>query len=178
MARSNLSVGALLAILLCVSIAAIDHSIIATALPIMGKEMNITQSGLQWVANSFTIAFASGLFVAGRLADRYGRKRILLIGLVVFLAAAAYTATATTALGVTIGRGLMGLGGTMLLPSTLAIISSQAAPSRKALAISLWSGVFGVGVALGPLLGGWLLDNYSWNSIFWINVPLLVLAIV
>jgi DHA2 family multidrug resistance protein-like MFS transporter len=174
----RLNGGQLIAILLCVLVAAIDHSIIAVALPVLGKDLRVTESGLQWIAGSYTIAFAGGLFVAGRLGDRFGRKLLLLAGLLVFIAASMYAATADGTLQLALGRGFMGVGGTLLLPSTLAIVTTQAAEGKRALAISLWSATFGVGVALGPLLGGALLNYFSWHSIFWVNVPILATAVL
>jgi EmrB/QacA subfamily drug resistance transporter len=175
---AGLSHPALLAVLLCVFIAGIDHSIINVALPIVGRELNMMQNGLQWVVAGYTVAFAAGLFVAGRLSDRFGRKKMLLAGIVTFLLAAIYAAVADTSTELIVGRVLMGVGGTLLLPGTLAVISSQASERQKPHLIGLWSAIFGVGIALGPLLGGVLLNSFSWSSIFWINVPLLVLAAI
>lgn len=173
---TSLSHPALLAVLLCVFIAGLDHSIINVALPIIGRDLNIAQSGLQWVVAGYTVAFAAGLLVAGRLSDRFGRKKMLLTGIVTFLLAAVYAALADTSTELIIGRILMGVGGTLLLPGTLAIISSQAPERQKPHFIGLWSAIFGVGIALGPLLGGVLLGSFGWSSIFWVNVPLLILA--
>lgn len=173
---AGLSHPALLAVLLCVFIAGLDHSIINVALPIIGRELAIAQSGLQWVVAGYTVAFAAGLLVAGRLSDRLGRKKMLLAGIVTFLLAAVYAALADTSGELIVGRILMGVGGTLLLPGTLAIISSQAPEHQKPHFIGLWSALFGAGIALGPLIGGVLLDNFGWSAIFWVNVPLLILA--
>jgi MFS transporter, DHA2 family, multidrug resistance protein len=175
---AELSHPALAAIMLCVLVAGLDHSIINVALPILGRDLNIAQSGLQWVVAGYAVAFTAGLLVAGRLSDRFGRKKMLLVGIVGFMAAAIYAALAATATQLTLGRILMGVGGTLLLPSTLAIISSQASDKQKPHLIGMWSAVFGMGIALGPLIGGLLLNHFSWSSIFWVNVPLLVLAAV
>lgn len=175
---AGLSHPALAAIMLCVLVAGLDHSIINVALPVLGRDLNIAQSGLQWVVAGYTVAFTAGLLVAGRLSDRFGRKKMLLVGILGFMAAAIYAALATTAVQLTLGRILMGVGGTLLLPSTLAIISSQATDKQKPHLIGMWSAIFGMGIALGPLLGGLLLNHFSWSSIFWINVPLLAIAAI
>lgn len=169
---------ALIAIFLCVLVAGLDHSIINVALPILGRDLSIAQSGLQWVVAGYTVAFTAGLLVAGRLSDRFGRKRMLLVGILGFMAAAIYAALATTSAQLIFGRVLMGVGGTLLLPSTLAIISSQASDRQKPHLIGIWSAIFGMGIALGPLFGGLLLDHFKWSSIFWANVPLLAVAAV
>lgn len=175
---ASLSRAAFIAILLGVFVAGLDHSIMNVALPVLGRELNISQSGLQWVVAGYTVAFTAGLLVAGRLSDRFGRKKMLLAGMLAFLAASVYAAFATSEAQLIVGRVLMGLGGTLLLPSTLAIISSQTTQKQRPHAIGMWSAVFGVSVAIGPLLGGLLLNHFSWSSIFWLNVPLLVLAIM
>jgi EmrB/QacA subfamily drug resistance transporter len=166
---------------LCLSLLAvvIDGTIVNTALPTLSRELDASSSDLQWIVDAYTLAFAGLLLVAGAAGDRYGRHRALSAGLVVFGAASALAAISQTA-GQLIGaRALMGVGAALVMPATLSILSDvfRDDPVGRAKAIGIWSGVSGLGVAIGPSAGGLLLAHLSWGSIFLVNLPVVVLAL-
>jgi EmrB/QacA subfamily drug resistance transporter len=132
---------------------------------------------LQWAVGAYALLFATALFAAGALGDRYGHRTILVLGLLCFGAASVWAAWAGGATGLILARGLMGLGGAMMMPSSMAIIGATFPPERRAGAIATWSASAGVGVALGPLLGGLLVDHFWWGSVFLVNLPVVALAL-
>jgi DHA2 family multidrug resistance protein-like MFS transporter len=155
----------------------LDNTILNVALrtladPVHG--LGATQGQLEWSINSYTLVFAGLLFSFGVLGDRYGRKRFLLIGLAVFGLSSLLSAYAQNPEQLVIARALMGIGGAAIMPVTLSIISNVFDPRERARAIGLWSGAVGLGVAIGPILGGTLLENYWWGSVFLINVPVVL----
>jgi MFS family permease len=156
----------------------LDQTVLNVALPTLVKELHPSSSGLQWIADSYTLTNAVLLLFGGALGDRFGRRRLFLIGTAIFgggsLACALVHST-----GPLIGaRAVMGLGAAFLMPATLSIIASMFSGHRRARAIGIWVGVGGIGTAAGPLLGGWLLQHFWWGSVFLINVPIAVLALV
>jgi EmrB/QacA subfamily drug resistance transporter len=156
----------------------LDQTVLNVALPTLVKQLHPSSSGLQWIADSYTLTNAVLLLFGGALGDRFGRRRLFLIGVAIFgggsLACALVHST-----GPLIGaRAVMGLGAAFLLPATLSIIAATFRGHGRARAIGIWAGVGGIGAAAGPLLGGWLLQHYWWGSIFLINVPIAVLALV
>ncbi len=166
---------------LCLSLLVIvvDNTIVNVALPTLARDLEADMSDLQWVVDAYTLVFAGLLLLAGALGDRYGRRRTLLAGLVVFGAASACAATAGGA-GVLIAeRAIMGAGAAFIMPATLSLLVSLFAdPKERALAIGLWASTAGLGVALGPVIGGLLLEQFAWGSIFLVNVPLVAVAVV
>jgi EmrB/QacA subfamily drug resistance transporter len=139
--------------------------------------LGATQSDLEWSINSYTLVFAGLLFTSGVLGDRYGRRRVLLIGMVLFGLASLASAYAQSP-GQLIGaRALMGIGGAAILPATLSIISNVFHPGERARAIGVWAGAVGLAVAIGPVVGGALLEHFWWGSVFLINVPILVFGV-
>jgi EmrB/QacA subfamily drug resistance transporter len=170
---------AILAVL-CLSllIVVIDNTILNTALPTLAKALDASTSDLQWITDGYTLTFAALLIVAGALGDRYGRRRALLLGLTIFAAGSAAAALCTDATWLVAARAFMGLGGAFVMPATLSILSAVFPARERAAAIGAWSAVAGVGIVVGPTLGGLLLDHFSWGSVFWINVPLVAIALV
>ncbi|WP_432979466.1 MFS transporter [Dactylosporangium sp. CA-233914] len=159
----------------------IDTTILGIALERLADPragLGATPGELQWAVGSYALLFATALFAAGALGDRYGHRTILLLGLVCFGAASVWAAWAGDATGLILARGLMGLGGAMMMPTSMAIIGATFPPERRAGAIAAWSASSGVGVALGPLLGGVLVDHFWWGSVFLVNLPVVGLALL
>jgi EmrB/QacA subfamily drug resistance transporter len=170
---------AILAVL-CLSllIVVIDNTILNTALPTLAKALNASTSDLQWITDGYTLTFAALLIVAGALGDRYGRRRALLLGLTIFAAGSAAAALSTDSTYLIAARAFMGLGGAFVMPATLSILTAVFPARERAGAIGAWSAIAGVGIVVGPTLGGLLLDHFSWGSVFWINVPLVAIALI
>lgn len=166
-------------LVLCLSllVITIDNTVLNTALPTLARDLHASTVGLQWITDAYTLLFASLLVTAGALGDRFGSRRALVAGLAVF-AAGSVGAALSGGTGTLIGfRAVMGLGAAFVMPGTLSILSSVFPPAERASAIGAWSAVAGVGIVIGPTLGGLLLDHFSWGSVFWVNVPLAALAI-
>jgi EmrB/QacA subfamily drug resistance transporter len=159
----------------------LDMTVLNVALRIIAdphRGLGASQSDLEWASNSYTLVFAGLLFTWGVLGDRYGRKKALMIGLVLFALASAASAYAHTA-GQLIGaRALMGIGGAAIMPATLAIVSNVFDPRERAKAIGAWAGAVGLGVAVGPVVGGLLLEHFWWGSVFLLNVPIIAVGLV
>jgi MFS transporter, DHA2 family, multidrug resistance protein len=165
---------------LCLSLLAIvvDNTIVNVALPTLVRELDADVTGLQWVVDAYTLVFAALLLLAGALGDRFGRRRTLLAGLAVFGAASAAAASAGGVDGLIVARAIMGAGAAFVMPATLSLIISVFEDAReRAMAIGIWAATAGLGVALGPVVGGVLLDRFWWGSIFLVNVPLCAVAI-
>jgi EmrB/QacA subfamily drug resistance transporter len=166
---------------LCISLLAIviDNTIVNVALPTLARDLNADLSELQWVVDAYTLTFAGLLLLAGALGDRFGRRRTLLGGLAVFGVASGCAAYAGSVDGLIIGRAVMGAGAAFIMPATLSLLISVFTDTReRTMAIGIWAATAGLGVALGPVVGGFLLDHFWWGSIFIVNVPLTAIAIV
>lgn len=167
----------LLATVLGSAMASIDATVVGIALPAIGHEFHATLAALQWVVTAYTLTLAGLLLFAGALGDKYGRKKIFLIG-VVWFAIASLLCGAAPDEGVLIGaRALQGVGAALLTPGSLAIIEASFRPDDRGKAIGAWSGFAGVGTAIGPFIGGWLIQVLSWRLIFAINLPIAALVI-
>ncbi|WP_184540241.1 MFS transporter [Micromonospora polyrhachis] len=159
----------------------LDNTILNVALRVLADPVHglgATQGELEWSINSYTLVFAGLLFTFGILGDRYGRKRFLLIGLAVFGLASLLSAYSQEPGHLIAARALMGLGGAAIMPVTLSIISNVFDPRERARAIGIWSGAVGLAVAIGPILGGLLLEHFWWGSVFLINVPVVLAGLV
>jgi EmrB/QacA subfamily drug resistance transporter len=166
-------------LVLCLSllVVVIDNTILNTALPTLARVLHAGTSSLQWITDAYTLCFAALLIPAGALGDRYGRRRSLIFGLAVF-ALGSVAAAFSPSTGMLIGaRVIMGLGATFVMPATLSILTAVFPPKERPQAIAAWSAVAGVGIIIGPTLGGLLLTHFWWGSVFLINVPLVALAI-
>jgi len=169
---------ALVVLCLCALTTAVDITITNVALPFISSELSASTSDLQWVIDSYNIVLVGLLVLGGGLADRYGRKRVFLIGYGLF-GLACLLAAFSPSTGALIGaRALMGIGAALVIAPALAIIAGLYPPARRAGAIALWA-VFGaIGIAIGPVVGGLLLDRYWWGSVFLVNVPLVAIGVV
>src|SRR6266704_1448112 len=155
-----------------VFMATLDNLVVTTALPVIRKDLHATIQSLEWTVNAYTLTFAVLLLTGAALGDRFGRRRLFVIGLAVFTIGSAAAALAAAS-GVLIrARATQGIGGAIVTPLTLTILSSAVAPERRALALGAWGGVGGLAIAIGPLVGGAVVDGISWNWIFWLNVPI------
>jgi EmrB/QacA subfamily drug resistance transporter len=156
----------------------LDQTVLNIALPTLVRELHPSSSGLQWIADSYTLTNAVLLLFGGALGDRFGRRRLFIIGVAIFGAGSAGCALVHST-GPLIGaRAVMGLGAAFLMPATLSLIVSTFSGHNRARAIGIWAGVGGIGASAGPLLGGWLLQHFWWGSVFLINVPVAVLALL
>lgn len=155
----------------------LDGSIVNLALPAVDADLDAGVAGLQWTVNAYTLALAALILVRGSLGDRWGRRRVFVVGVVWFGVASVLCAVAPTIELLVAARGLQGVGGALLTPGSLAIISASIHPDDRGRAIGLWSGLAGVTTALGPLVGGTLVDAVGWRSVFWVNVPMAVAVV-
>ena len=155
----------------------LDGTVVNVALPDIGHDLNASTAALQWILNGYLLTLASLILLGGSLGDRYGRRRIFMLGAGLFTAASLLCALAPNAELLVVARLLQGIGGALLTPGSLAMIEASFRPADRARAIGAWSGLGGVAAALGPLLGGYLVGAVSWRAIFLINLPLGVFVI-
>ena len=157
----------------------VDNTILNVALPTLVRQLHATSSELQWIVDSYAMIFAGLLLVGGSLADRFGRKRLFLIGLAVF-ATGSIGAALSSSVNVLIGwRGIMGSGAALTIPASLSIVNDVFRdPIERARAIGIWGGTIGLGIAIGPIAGGLLLTRFWWGSVFLVNVPIVIAALV
>lgn len=157
----------------------LDNTIVNVALPTLQQELGASTAQLQWVVDAYSVMFAGALLLAGSLGDRFGRRRALVIGLVVFGLGSLAAGFAMTADSLILCRAIMGIGGAFIMPSTLSILVQVFTdPRERAQAIGVWAAVAGAAVAIGPIVGGLLIEHTSWHAIFWVNPPLVVVAII
>jgi EmrB/QacA subfamily drug resistance transporter len=166
-------------LVLALLVTSIDHTIINVAMPRLVGDLGASSAQLQWIVASYTIVFAGLLLTAGSIGDRFSRRHALLAGLATFLAGSVVAATAGSTTALIVGRCVMGVGGALIMPTTLSILVNVFGdPRERAKAIAAWTAASGVGIALGPIVGGALMRSFSWSSVFWINVPVLIVAFV
>lgn len=163
---------------LALVVTGLDTLIVTMALPSIKTDLGASSGELQWIVDAYSLAFAGPLLFAGALADRYGRRLGFLAGMVVFLVGSLGAVVANSPAALITARAGMGLGAALIMPSTLALIRHVFPPEERAKAMGVWVGVASLGVPLGPLVGGLLLQNFRWGSVFLINVPIIVVAIV
>jgi EmrB/QacA subfamily drug resistance transporter len=150
----------------------LDNLVVTTALPRIRIDLGATLSGLEWVVNAYTLTFAVLLMTGAALGDRFGRRRIMTLGLTIFTAASAAAAVAPNASFLIAARAVQGAGAALVLPLTLTLLSEAFPEGRRGVALGIWSGISGLGVALGPVVGGAVVSGISWQWIFWLNVPI------
>ena len=157
--------------------ATLDNLVMTNALPVLHSEMGASVEELQWFVNAYTLAFAGSILIASALGDRFGRRTVFAIGIAVFGAGSILAALSTDPGQLIAARAVQGLGGAGVLPLSLALLSGAVPKERRPLAIGIWGGVSGLGVAVGPLVGGAIMEGWNWQAIFWINVPVALIAI-
>ena len=168
----------LFVISLAVSLIIVDSTIVNVAVPSIVDELGITSTEVQWVQESYTLVFAALLLVFGTLGDRFGRRRMLVIGIVIFALASVWAALADSGSALIAARVVQGVGGAMILPSTLSTLNATFQGRERGIAFAVWGATIGGMAAVGPLLGGWLTTDFSWRWAFGINIPLGVLILV
>src|SRR5436309_864160 len=155
----------------------LDNLVVTTALPVIRRNLHATISQLEWTVNAYTLTFAVLLLTGAALGDRFGRRRMFAFGLLLFTVASAAAALSTSPNALDIARALQGVGGAIVTPLTLTILSAAVPRERRGLALGIWGGIGGLAIAIGPLVGGAIVNGVSWHWIFWLNVPIgLVLA--
>jgi len=155
----------------------LDNLVVTTALPVIRRDLHASLQGLEWTVNAYTLTFAVLLLTGAALGDRFGRRRLFTIGLVIFTGASAAAALAGSPGELIAARAVQGLGGAIVLPLTLTILSAAVPAERRGVALGAWGGISGLAVALGPLVGGAIVQGISWQWIFWLNVPIGLLLI-
>jgi EmrB/QacA subfamily drug resistance transporter len=155
----------------------IDATVVNIALPHIGADLGVGSAGLTWVVNAYSLTLAALVLLGGSLGDRLGRRRVFVVGVLIFAAASALCGLAPNLATLIIARAAQGVGGALLTPASLAILQATFAADDRARAISAWSGLTGVAGAVGPLLGGWLVQVADWRWVFWVNLPVAAVVI-
>jgi len=163
---------------LAVSLIIVDSTIVNVSIPSIIEDLGITSTQVQWVQESYTLVFAALLLVFGALADRFGRRRMLIIGMSVFIVASIFAGLAQSGELLIAARILQGFGGAMVLPTTLSLVNANFQGKERGIAFAVWGSTIGGMVAVGPLLGGWLTTDYSWRWAFGINIPIGIIIII
>lgn len=167
-------------VFICISllVVSLDNTILNVAIPSISRTLQASASELQWIIDAYILVFASLLLTLGALGDRFGRKRALQAGLVLFGIGSLAAALSNSTEMLIASRAFLGIAGAAILPATLSSISASFPREERPQAIAIWSAVFGLGVGLGPVIGGWLLERFEWNSVFFVNLPIVVVALV
>jgi len=168
----------LVATILGSSMAFIDGTVVNVALPALQSALNTTVTDVQWVIEAYSLLLSALLLVGGSLGDRYGRRHVFVIGVIIFGAASAWCGLASGIRSLIMARAVQGFGAALLVPGSLAIISSSFREEDRGRAIGTWSGFSAITAAIGPVLGGWLIEQVSWRAVFFINLPLAIIVVV
>jgi EmrB/QacA subfamily drug resistance transporter len=168
---------AILAASLPMFMASLDNLVMTNALPVIHEDMGASVEQLQWFVNAYTLSFATFILMAVALGDRFGRRTVFAAGILVFTVASAFAGLSTNPGQLIAARAVQGIGGAALMPLSLTLIAGSVPVRLRALAIGIWGGVAGLGVAAGPLIGGAVVEGWNWQAIFWINVPVGILSI-
>ncbi len=156
----------------------LDNLVVTTALPVIKRDLGSSLQDLEWMVNAYTLTFAVLLLTGAALGDRFGRRRLFVIGLAIFTAGSAAAALAPSSGFLIAARAVQGLGGAIVVPLSLTILSAGVSPQRRALALGAWGGIAGLAIAVGPLVGGAIAQGVNWHWIFWLNVPVGIVAVV
>ena len=156
----------------------LDNLVVTTALPVIQRDLGSSLQDLEWMVNAYTLTFAVLLLTGAALGDRFGRRRLFIIGLLVFTAGSAAAALAPSSTALILARATQGVGGAIVTPLTLTILSAAVPPERRALALGAWGGIGGLAIAVGPVVGGAIAQGLNWHWIFWLNVPVGIVAVV
>jgi EmrB/QacA subfamily drug resistance transporter len=151
---------------------ALDNLVVTTALPVIRRDLGATLPQLEWTVNAYTLTFAVLLLTGAALGDRFGRRRVFVIGMAIFTAGSAFAALAPSGDILIVARAIQGLGAAIVTPLTLTILSAAVPAERRGLALGAWGGISGLAIAIGPLVGGAIVEGMSWQWIFWLNVPI------
>ena len=151
---------------------ALDNLVVTTALPVIKRDLGASLQDLQWMVNAYTLTFAVLLITGAALGDRFGRKRVFLIGMTTFIGGSALAALSPSTEVLILARAIQGVGGAIVTPLTLTILSAAVPPERRAVALGAWGGIAGLAIAIGPLVGGAIAEGLDWHWIFWLNVPI------
>ena len=157
--------------------ATLDNLVMTNALPVIHEDLGASVEELQWFVNAYTLSFASFILMAVALGDRFGRRTVFVAGIIVFTAASAFAALATGPGELIAARAIQGVGGAALMPLSLTLLAGSVPTRLRPLAIGIWGGISGLGVAAGPLVGGAVVEGWNWQGIFWLNVPVGIIAI-
>src|SRR5690349_1028328 len=165
---------------LCISLLVIvlDNSILNVAIPTIVRDLGASEGQIQWIVDAYTLVFAGLLLTMGSLGDRFGRRGALQAGFIVFGAGSIASALAGSANQLIATRAFMGIGGALIMPATLSIITNVFPGNERPRAISIWAGVAGLGAALGPLTGGFLVEHFYWGSVFLVNIPIVLFGLI
>ena len=159
-----------------VFMASLDNLVVTSALPVIHERLGASVEDLQWITNAYTLSFAALMLLAVTLGDRFGRRHLFVAGIAVFTVASALAAVSSEPWQLIAARALQGVGGAAVMPLSLTLLAGAVSQRLRPLAIGIWGGIAGLGVALGPLVGGAVVEGWSWEAIFWINVPIGVVA--
>src|SRR5438270_6859368 len=155
-----------------VFMATLDNLVVTTALPVIRKDLHASIESLEWTVNAYTLTFAVLLLTGAALGDRFGRRRMLAVGLGIFTVSSAAAALARSIGALDAARAVQGLGGAIVMPLTLTILSGSVPAAKRGLALGAWGGISGLAIAFGPLVGGAVVDGIFWPWVVWLNVPI------
>src|SRR6266571_5660485 len=150
----------------------LDNLVVTTAIPVIRKDLHASLSSLEWTVNAYTLTFAVLLLTGAALGDRFGRRRVFTAGIAIFTLGSVAAALAPSVDTLNLARAFQGLGGAIVMPLTLTILSNAVPAEKRGLALGAWGGISGLAVAFGPLVGGAIVQGIAWQWIFWLNVPI------